>query len=66
MPSGFPRRSFTAFEGKLIRISSRIQYDIDSVSFRLTHGVVAIDTVRDDYTRSDLINSFGLEMSYEF
>ena len=57
---------FYGFEDKLIRISSRIQYDIDSVSFRLTHGVVAIDTVRDDYTRSDLINSFALELSYEF
>ena len=57
---------FYGFEDKLIRISSRIQYDIDSVSFRLTHGVVAVDTVREDYKRSDLINSFALELSYEF
>ena len=57
---------FYRFEDKLIRISSRIQYDIDSVSFRLLHGFVSIDTVRGDYKRSDLINSFALELSYEF
>ena len=57
---------FYNFDNTTISNNNRIQYDVDSVSFRLTHSVVAIDTARGDYTRSDRTNSIGLEMSYEF
>ena len=48
---------FYNFDNKTISNNNRIQYDIDSVSFRLLHSVVSIDTY--------IVNSFALELSYE-
>ena len=49
---------FYNFDNTTISNNNRIQYDIDSVSFRLLHSVVSIDTY--------VVNSFALELSYEF
>ena len=49
---------FYNFQDKLLRIAGRIQYDIDSVSFRLLYGVTSIN--------ENVVNTLSLGMSYTF